>query len=43
MCSPVIADERAPFFGAVLEERDLLPGPDARLGHHTFAQWLKSR
>ncbi|KAB2976250.1 NAD(P)H-binding protein [Streptomyces sp. SS1-1] len=40
---PVIADARAPFFGAVLDERALLPGPDARLGHHTFAQWLKSR
>ncbi|MFI7186999.1 MULTISPECIES: SDR family oxidoreductase [Streptomyces] len=40
---PVITDSLAPFFGAVLEERDLLPGPDARLGHHTFTQWLKSR
>ncbi|WP_399936911.1 SDR family oxidoreductase [Streptomyces sp. BBFR25] len=40
---PVIADVGAPFFGAVLEERALLPGPDARLGHHTFTQWLKSR
>ncbi|MEW2079190.1 NAD(P)H-binding protein [Streptomyces sp. NPDC013433] len=40
---PVVADARAPFFGAVVEERDLLPGPGAHLGHHTFAQWLKSR
>ncbi|MFE9622888.1 SDR family oxidoreductase [Streptomyces sp. NPDC006527] len=40
---PVIADARAPFFGAVLEERTLLPGPDAHLGRHTFAQWLESR
>ncbi|MER5366546.1 SDR family oxidoreductase [Streptomyces sp. NPDC002722] len=40
---PVIADARTPFFGAVLEERALLPGPGARLGRHTFAQWLKSR
>ncbi|WP_030181597.1 SDR family oxidoreductase [Streptomyces sp. NRRL S-813] len=40
---PVIADAQAPFFGAVLEERALLPGPDAHLGHHTFTQWLKSR
>ncbi|GGS99736.1 SDR family oxidoreductase [Streptomyces chromofuscus] len=40
---PVIADARAPFFGAVLEERALLPGPDAHVGHHTFTQWLKSR
>jgi uncharacterized protein YbjT (DUF2867 family) len=37
---PVIADARAPFFGAVLGERALLPGPDAHLGHHTFTQWL---
>jgi uncharacterized protein YbjT (DUF2867 family) len=40
---PVIADARAPFFGAVLGERALLPGPDAHLGHHTFAQWLTNR
>jgi uncharacterized protein YbjT (DUF2867 family) len=39
---PVIADADVPFFGAVLEGRALLPGPDAHLGHHTFAQWLKS-
>jgi uncharacterized protein YbjT (DUF2867 family) len=40
---PVIADAQAPFFGAVLEERALLTGPDAHLGHHTFTQWLKNR
>ncbi|MEU9336589.1 NAD(P)H-binding protein [Streptomyces sp. NPDC048290] len=40
---PVVADPRAPFFGAVLGERALLPGPDAHLGRHTFAQWLRSR
>lgn len=39
----MIADARSPFFGAVLEERALLPGPGAHLGHHTFTQWLKSR
>ncbi|MFD7711662.1 hypothetical protein [Streptomyces sp. NPDC059786] len=39
----VVADPRAPFFGAVLAERALLPGPDAHVGPHTFAQWLKSR
>ncbi|MGW7622960.1 hypothetical protein ACWGLG_45625 [Streptomyces antimycoticus] len=37
---PVIADARAPIFGAVLGERALLSGPDAHLGHHTFTQWL---
>ncbi len=41
--APVIADAQAPFFGAVLEERALLPGPAAHVGHHTFSQWLKSR
>ncbi|MGX1267924.1 SDR family oxidoreductase [Streptomyces phaeoluteigriseus] len=40
---PVITDTRAPFFGAVVEERALLPGPGAHLGHLTFSQWLKSR
>ncbi|TXS41770.1 SDR family oxidoreductase [Streptomyces sp. OR43] len=40
---PVIADARTPFFGAVLAERALLPGPGAHLGHQTFTQWLKSR
>ncbi|MFH9090147.1 SDR family oxidoreductase [Streptomyces sp. NPDC017673] len=40
---PVIADARAPFFGAVLQERALLPGPDAHVGHQTFSQWLKNR
>lgn len=36
----VVADAHAPFFGATLGERTLLPGADARLGHGTFAQWL---
>ncbi|MBT2408991.1 hypothetical protein J7I94_00200 [Streptomyces sp. ISL-12] len=40
---PVIPDPRTPFFGAVLQERTLLPGPDAHLGNHSFAQWLQSR
>ncbi|MGW2457995.1 SDR family oxidoreductase [Streptomyces sp. NPDC001356] len=40
---PVIADARAPFFGAVLGERALLPGPDAHAGHQAFTQWLKNR
>ncbi|MFJ4833718.1 SDR family oxidoreductase [Streptomyces sp. NPDC088747] len=39
----VIADARAPFFGARLSETALLPGSGAHLGHHTFAQWLKER
>jgi uncharacterized protein YbjT (DUF2867 family) len=39
----VVADARIPFFGALVTERTLLPGPDAHLGHHTFSQWLKAR
>ncbi|MBQ0850417.1 NAD(P)H-binding protein [Streptomyces sp. BH-SS-21] len=39
----VVTDPRAPFFGAELSERALLPGPDAHLGHHSFARWLKER
>ncbi len=39
----VIADPYAPFFGAVLEERTLLPGGEAHVGHGTLAQWLKRR
>jgi uncharacterized protein YbjT (DUF2867 family) len=36
----VIADPSAPYFGAVLEERSLIPGPDARLGKITLQDWL---
>lgn len=37
----VVTDPRAPYFGAVLEERSLLPGPGAHLGGITLAEWLK--
>ncbi|MER8047318.1 SDR family oxidoreductase [Streptomyces sp. NPDC094032] len=40
---PVVPDTRAAFFGAVLGQRVLLPGPGAHLGRRTFAEWLKSR
>jgi uncharacterized protein YbjT (DUF2867 family) len=40
---PVVTEPGVLFFGAPLQERTLLPGPDAHLGHHTFAQWLKQR
>ncbi|MFF7160755.1 SDR family oxidoreductase [Streptomyces sp. NPDC008086] len=36
----VVIDADAPFFGARIEERTLLPAPAAHLGHGTFAQWL---
>jgi uncharacterized protein YbjT (DUF2867 family) len=37
---PVVADEQARYFGALLGERDLLPGPDAHLAPTTFDDWL---
>ncbi|MEU9317259.1 SDR family oxidoreductase [Streptomyces sp. NPDC048295] len=40
---PVVPDVRAPFFGAVLGERTLLPAPGAHLGHRTLTEWLKNR
>jgi uncharacterized protein YbjT (DUF2867 family) len=36
----VVADPQARYFGAVLGERTLLPGDDARLGETPFADWL---
>lgn len=39
----VVTDPRAPFFGAVLGERTLLPQPDAQVVHGTVAEWLARR
>lgn len=39
----VVSDAYSPFFGAVLEERTLLPGPGAHLGHATLDRWLGQR
>ncbi|PTR32521.1 uncharacterized protein YbjT (DUF2867 family) [Luteibacter sp. OK325] len=36
----VILDADAPYFGAVLSERVLLPRADARLGARCFQEWL---
>jgi uncharacterized protein YbjT (DUF2867 family) len=36
----VIADPNARYFGALLDERTLVPGPDARLGETRFEDWL---
>ncbi|MFJ8024758.1 SDR family oxidoreductase [Streptomyces sp. NPDC096311] len=36
----VVTDTRAPFFGAVVGERSLLPGATAHPGHETLTQWL---
>ena len=38
----VVADPHARYSGAVLGERTLLPGKDARLGETHFEAWLKS-
>jgi uncharacterized protein YbjT (DUF2867 family) len=37
----VIADPAARYFGAELQERTLLPGPDARIASCTFDDWLR--
>jgi uncharacterized protein YbjT (DUF2867 family) len=36
----VVADPQAPYFGAVLSERSLVPGEHAELGETHFADWL---
>lgn len=38
---PVVSDASAPYFGAVLAERSLTPGPGARLGTITLEDWLR--
>jgi uncharacterized protein YbjT (DUF2867 family) len=37
----VVGDPAAPYFGAVLEDRSLVPGPNPRLGTVTLARWLR--
>ncbi len=37
----VVTDPRAPYFGAVLEERSLLPDPGMQLAELRLADWLK--
>lgn len=37
---PVVADARAPYFGAVLDDRMLTPAEDALLGTMRFEEWL---
>jgi len=39
----VVADADAPYFGAILQERTLIPGPDATLFETTFEQWLAAQ
>ena len=39
----VVADPQAPYFGAVLEEEMLVPGPDALRGETTYAAWVAAQ
>lgn len=39
----VIADPKAPYFGAPLDERALVPGEGARLGEVTLAEYVKQK
>jgi uncharacterized protein YbjT (DUF2867 family) len=36
----VISDPQARYFGALLQERTLLPGPDARVASTRFEEWM---
>ena len=36
----VVADHSVSYFGAVLDDASLVPGPDARLGNIKFGEWL---
>lgn len=38
---PIVADTHARYFGAELNDRSLIPGPEARIGSTTFAAWLR--
>ena len=38
----VVSDPHAPYFGAEITERSLVPGDGAVLGEITFADWLKT-
>lgn len=37
----IVADVHARYFGAELQERSLLPGPDPRIGSLRFDDWLR--
>ena len=39
---PVVADPSAPYFGLQVDDRSLVPGPDARLGETAFDWWLEN-
>jgi uncharacterized protein YbjT (DUF2867 family) len=37
----IVADARARYFGAVLDDTSLVPGPNARLSTNKFGDWLR--
>jgi len=37
---PVVTDVHAPYYGIEVDERDLIPGDDSRIGPTRFADWL---
>ena len=37
----IVEDRHALYYGAELEDRSLVPGPEARLGSARFADWLR--
>ncbi len=39
----VISDENAKYFGAQLNEKSLVPGPNPRIGHIGFADWFATQ
>ncbi len=39
---PVVCDPAAPYFGVVIEDDTLIPGPDAKLGATHFDWWLEN-
>ena len=38
---PIMPDTHARYFGAELNDKSLIPGPDARIGSMTFDDWLR--
>lgn len=38
---PIVADAQARYFGALLNDTSLVPGPNARLSNKKFGDWLR--
>jgi uncharacterized protein YbjT (DUF2867 family) len=38
---PIVADAQARYFGALLNDKSLIPGPNARLSNKQFGDWLR--